>query len=318
MNDYCEDLTNYINTHSGLDSLVPEQVRFIINAERDFIVNKRHATTGSPINSAPRQWTEPWWATRPPDVQARRCTARRSNGTGRCLKAAMDGQKVCGTHGGRARQSMQAAKRRLMEQADPAVKKLTEIAYDATNPVETRLKATLAIIDRSVGGAKTELEISAKPVDQIMEQVGVLEGGSRAEFRRSQGIADQSDQAPKALPVTHTETVDAEIVDDFHTYAPMQSQPQNQQHDDQGDTYDDDDWYSDRGPVAAAANTGGADYPDDPLSRFDPPPDAGLMNRTDAYAAQADMRRRVADQARAAGHATVRRIGQRALPPGRS
>jgi len=230
----------------------------------------------------------------------------------------MDGQKVCGTHGGRARQSMMAAKRRLMEQADPAVKKLTEIAYDATNPVETRLKATLAIIDRSVGGAKTELEISAKPVDQIIERIGTLEGGSRADFRRSQGISDQTDHAPKPLLVSHTETVDAEIVDDFDIHAPMQSQPQNQQSRDQGDTHDDDDWYPGTGPVAAAASTSGEDYPDDPLSRFDPPPDAGLMSRADAYAAQADMRRRVAEQARAAGHATVRRISQRALPPGRS
>jgi hypothetical protein len=214
---------------------------------------------------------------------------------------------------------MQAAKRRLMEHADPAVKKLTEIAYDANNPVETRLKATLAIIDRSVGGAKTELEISAKPVDQIIDHIGTVEGGSRAEYRRSQGIADQTDQAPKALPVNDTETVDAEIVDDFDIHAPMRSQPQNQQRGDQGDTYDDDDWYPGTGPVAAAAATAsGADYLDDPLSRFDPPPDAGLMNRADAYEAQGEYRRRVAAQARAAGHATVRRIGQRALPPGRS
>jgi hypothetical protein len=168
---------------------------------------------------------------------------------------------------------MQAAKRHLMEHADPAVKKLAEIAYDATNPVETRLKATLAIIDRSVGGAKTELEISAKPVDQIIEQVGIIEGGSRAEYRRSQGIADQSDHAPKALPVNHTETVDAEIVDDYDIHAPMRPQPPNQQDHGKGDTHDDDDWYPGTGPVAAAAPTNGEDYPDDPLSRFDPPPD---------------------------------------------
>lgn len=229
----------------------------------------------------------------------------------------MDGQRVCGTHGGRARQSMQAAKRRLMEHADPAVKKLTEIAYDATNPVETRLKATLAIIDRSVGGAKTELEISAKPVDQILDRVTTLEGGSRAEYRRLQGISDRSDQAPNTLTAKDGEPIDAEIVDDFDSYAPRQSQTPNQRGHGQADTPDDDDWYPGTGPVAAADPTSGAGYPHDPLSVFDPMPDAGLMTRAEAYEAQGEYRRRIAAQARASGHATVRRT-PRALPPGRS
>src|SRR4051794_28792914 len=99
------------------------------------------------------KWSETWWATKAKPT-ARRCTANRSNGSGRCCKPAMKGQNVCGHHGGRAKHSLQAARRRLMENADPAVKQLAEIAYDQNNPVETRLKATLAIIDRSVGGAK--------------------------------------------------------------------------------------------------------------------------------------------------------------------
>ena len=230
----------------------------------------------------------------------------------------MDGQKVCGTHGGRARQSMLAAKRRLMEHADPAVKKLTEIAYDATNPVETRLKATLAIIDRSVGGVKTELEISAKPVDQIMEHMTGVEGGSRAEFRRRQGISDESDRLVGALPPSNNEPVDAEIVDDFDIHAPMRSQSPNQQRGDQGDIPDDDDWFSGHGPVAAAGiKISGEGDPVNPFGPSGPPVDHH-MSREDAYAAQADARRQVAAQARAAGHATVRRIGQRELPRGRS
>jgi hypothetical protein len=269
-----------------------------------------YPSTERPINSTPRQWTDPWWATRPPDVQARRCTARRSDGSGRCNKAAMNAQRVCGTHGGRARQSMLAAKRRLMEHADPAVKKLTEIAYDATNPVEIRLKATLAIIDRSVGGAKTELEISAKPIDQIIDHMTGIEGGSRADFRRAQGIPDDS-QTRSVLPSNSSEPMDAEIVDDFDTFAPMHSRI-NQQHDGQVNTPDPDDWsYSDGTGVAAAPHSG----EDDPLSVFDPPATTGLMNRADAYAAQADYQRRIATQGRAAGYARVR-PAQRALPRG--
>ena len=104
-------------------------------------------------------------------------------------------------------------------------------------------------------------------------------------------------------------------MDTFGTYAPMQSHRANQHDDDQADTPDDDDCYPGTGSIAVADTTSGDGYPNDPLSRLDPPREASLT-RDDTYAAQADMRRRAAADARAEGHATVRRIGQRALSHG--
>jgi len=80
------------------------------------------SSSGPMVNKPMVKWSEEWWATKAnPTVQ--RCIAHRKNGN-RCGKAAMNGQRVCGTHGGKARHSVEAARRRLMENADPAVKQL--------------------------------------------------------------------------------------------------------------------------------------------------------------------------------------------------
>lgn len=125
-------------------------------------------------------------------------------------------QKVCAHHGGRAKQSVQAARRRMMEQADPAVRQLQKIAFDDTAPIETRLKATLAIIDRTGLGPRSsvDVELTARPFEQVLD--GFIEmdsGGSRSDFRRSMGIED--DEPPAALPRGgDDETIDVEIIDE--------------------------------------------------------------------------------------------------------
>jgi hypothetical protein len=82
---------------------------------------------------------------------------------------------------------MEAAKRRLMENADPAVKQLTEIAYDETKSDDIRLKATLALIDRAGLSPRQvlDVEVTAKPYEILFESVEL--GGSRADYRRSIG-----------------------------------------------------------------------------------------------------------------------------------
>jgi hypothetical protein len=49
-------------------------------------------------------------------------------------------------------------------------------------------------LDRGGLGAKAEIEITAKPYEQIFEAMEA--GGSRAEYRRSIGIEDE----PKLIP----------------------------------------------------------------------------------------------------------------------
>ena len=127
-------------------------------------------STSGPID----KWSEQWWAQAKPAVRAHLCIAHRKNGD-RCKRAAMTGQRVCGHHGGKARHSVEAARRRLMENADPAVKQLAEIAYDDKQSAEVRLKATLALIDRAGLSPKTAVELGVSvqpaPYEQILDSL---------------------------------------------------------------------------------------------------------------------------------------------------
>ncbi|MCA4732154.1 hypothetical protein [Mycobacterium avium] len=155
------------------------------------------------------KWSEEWWANAKPEVQARRCKAHKKDGS-RCGKASMNNQRVCGTHGGKARHSVEAARRRMMENADPAVKKLTEIAYDPKQSAEIRLKATLAIIDRAGLSPRQAMEIEvgpAKPYEIVMESVfEPMTGGSRE--------AHRSGEPTPALVAANHDPIDALVVDD--------------------------------------------------------------------------------------------------------
>jgi hypothetical protein len=153
------------------------------------------------------KWSEQWWAAAKRETQARRCKAHRKNGD-RCKRLSLVGQRVCSHHGGKAKQSLLAARQRLMENADPAVKQLAEIAYDDKQSAEIRLKATLALIDRAGLTPKTALEIEIgppKPYETIFESIE-MEGGSRAAFRG---------EPQRALDASDADLiVDAEIEDD--------------------------------------------------------------------------------------------------------
>jgi hypothetical protein len=174
-----------------------------------------------------------------------------------------------------------------MENADPAVKQLAQIAYDEKQSAEIRLKATLALIDRAGLSPRQALEIEvgpSRPYETIFESI---ESGSRAEHRRSMGIADDSDTVAKLArelaPADADDALDVEIID---------AEP-----------------ITPDGPAHTPA--------DDTAPEFSPfggppgstgPASSGLMSLEDAVAAQAEMRRAAA---------WVRPV-QRALPRGRS
>jgi hypothetical protein len=275
---------------------------------------KTETTMTDPSKESPIEGRD--WAKSP--VPHRQCTAHKKNGD-QCKNSALRGGTVCKFHGGAARHVRNAARARLANAADRMAKELLNMATDEKVSDAVKLNAIRDALDRAGLKPGVEVEITTKPVDQIMDQLSVMQGGSREAYRR--GIADgtdtESDQHTPAL-ASSSEPLDAEIVDDddqsrFDIYAPMRSSENQRSHTDTV-APDDGEW-----PGASRTAPGGYDV-DDVTNPFGPsgPPVDQLMNRADAYAAQADMRRRVADQARAAGHATVRRIGQRALPPGRS
>ena len=81
-----------------------------------------------------------------------------------------------------------------------------------------KLAAIKDALDRGGLGAKTEIEITAKPYEQILDGIGNIESGSRSEFRQSQGIEDDTPPAlaesPRELHAADDDLVaDAELVD---------------------------------------------------------------------------------------------------------
>jgi hypothetical protein len=60
----------------------------------------------------------------------RRCTAMKSNRSGRCANSAMKFQTTCRNHGGLAPQSLAKARERMAEAADPIAAKLVRTALD--------------------------------------------------------------------------------------------------------------------------------------------------------------------------------------------
>lgn len=261
-------------------------------------------TPTTPAARTPAKWSDEWWATvaRP---GAQRCTAHRKNGD-RCGKAAMDGQRVCGTHGGRAPQNKRAARRRLEEAADRMARELLKMATDANVPEHVRINAIKDALDRAGVSARTavDVEVTAKPYERLLDKMPSLVTTSRAEYRRAHGIADEP---PRALPVADpSEPMDAEVIDAEQDEIDCDS-PVLARYDDGGsNTPDGDDLHSDARPPLYDPM---ADQP----SPFGPSPeDDGLMTLDEAVIRAA----RINNMGNA-GHARLHRP-QRALPRGRS
>jgi hypothetical protein len=302
MSDYYEGLTKFVNTHDDfkaarLKSLTAQQVQFILE------ISERIESPSKPSKDSPMEGRD--WSKSP--VPHRQCIAHKKTGE-RCKNAALEAATVCRYHGGAARHVRNAARARLANAADRMAKELLHMATDDNVSDAVKLNAIRDALDRAGLKPGVEVEITTKPVDQIFDCMAGIEGGSREAFRRGITGESHSDsgQHPPALAVS-AEPVDAEVVEDFDVYRPLH----NQQPYAHTVTPDGDVW-----PPMTATGPGTDDL-DDSVNPFGPsgPPVDQLMNRADAYAAQADYQRRIAAQARAAGHVTVRRT-QRALPRG--
>lgn len=88
----------------------------------------------------------------------RRCIANRSGGRGRCNHDAMMGQKVCFKHGGKAPAAIAAARLRLAQLADPAIRNLHQ-KMEKSEDERVSLAASKAILDRAGIGPKGSLEL---------------------------------------------------------------------------------------------------------------------------------------------------------------
>lgn len=246
------------------------------------------------LSTQPVKYSFDWWEAR---NNVGRCKAHRKNGD-RCKRPHDPGAVVCGHHGARAPAVRNAARVRLANAADRMAKELLRMATDDKVSDSVKLAAIRDALDRGGLGAKTEIELSAKPYEQLLDKMPKLQGGSRAEWRRAHGIPDDSDKHTPALVAANTdEPVDVEIV--FES---------DQQSDAHPMTPEDDDLQPDE---ATGPGIDGYDDQPNPFGESDPPPN-GLLPLDEAVIRAARI-----NNMGTAGHARLHRP-QRALPSGLS
>jgi hypothetical protein len=93
-----------------------------------------------------------------------KCTAHNRHGEP-CKKWAMNGQRICSKHGGKAPQNLRAASMRLLKAADPAAAVLVRLATNATGdvPHSIQLAAARDILDRVGVGRTQQVEVALAP-----------------------------------------------------------------------------------------------------------------------------------------------------------
>ena len=156
--------------------------------------------------------SEAWWASRSPEIRARRCQAHRRNGD-QCAKVAMEAQHVCGTHGGRAPQAKAKARRRIDEAADRMAARLLGFAENENVPAYVALAAVQDALDRAGMKAPTQVEVGVtQPYEQLMGDLAGIATITRAESLARRGLAPEP--AALAAPTDPDAPIDAEVVDD--------------------------------------------------------------------------------------------------------
>ncbi len=187
-----------------------------IDVEADQVPDEHSEHPSNVAPMKPSQYSEQWWALRS-DVG--RCTSHKSDRSARCGKPAMEGQRVCGTHGGRAPQAKRKARQRLEEAADRMARELLRIAIDDDVSDAVKLNAIKDALDRAGLKAPTqvEVEVGPKPWEGVVAGLSTM---SRAESRAARGVPDTTQALPPGVirsgPPAEGEIVDAEIVPDPH------------------------------------------------------------------------------------------------------
>ena len=101
----------------------------------------------------------------------RTCKAKTTAGRP-CGRAPIHGGMVCASHGGRAPQVREAAKRRMLELVDPALARLAELIQSSDHQVAVR--ACLGLLDRAgFGPSSTQLQVDVDQATVRYELPGI-------------------------------------------------------------------------------------------------------------------------------------------------
>lgn len=103
-------------------------------------------------------------------VEAVYCTAHRTNGDP-CKRRPIKGGTVCATHGGRAPQVKEAARRRIEAASDRAAAAIVRLMEDAETPHAVKLAAARDLLDRNDLTGKTAVEVTVKPWEAMLGDI---------------------------------------------------------------------------------------------------------------------------------------------------
>lgn len=99
----------------------------------------------------------------------RRCKAKKANSDEQCKRAAIKGGTVCTTHGGSAPNVRKAAQERLLELVEPALVALGKVLRDKHADDSVKVRAAIAILDRTGHGPSASLTVQDNRWDRMLE-----------------------------------------------------------------------------------------------------------------------------------------------------
>lgn len=99
-----------------------------------------------------------------------RCTAKKSNGD-QCSKWAIQGGNVCRTHGGNLPQVKHSARERLLAMQADALQRLADTINDPHVDPAVRLRASIAVLDRTGYGPTSSVSLEVKPYENVVGRI---------------------------------------------------------------------------------------------------------------------------------------------------
>ncbi len=106
-----------------------------------------------------------------PSYQPTRCTAHSKRTGEPCGNWSIRGGTVCRKHGGAAKQTKEAAARRIFAAADRAAAAIVGLMEDRETPHAVKLAAARDLLDRAGLSMRNELTVEVKPWEGVIDRI---------------------------------------------------------------------------------------------------------------------------------------------------